>query len=782
MTGRSPRHAGLVAISYAFLLLRRSAASAPELEPESEGGASGGSPCAYAAALDADEVLQRCCEGEHLWREIEAAGGCRAAGRDRCGEAEALCAECGAGRLARPRRPTATSLAENATADAWREGEEGQALSSLSTANLELRCTAPRPINSRCDLQDMGIVLVFFAGVSLLVMSACAVSAFDRGPLVSFLRLTVRRLAGPPSNTMRSRSKRAVMAPPPFEDCVDKMPDMSPEALMFDLCDAGDVSDCSNLGECSDTPDALRVSAADEHTLSPAWLQPCNLEPPPAELLPEPLPGIEREPNLASTGSPASTDALPAGKDLRPGSVDTTSTTASEGDRPGSTFAPNSLKSVAPPAPIELPAQSMSVPGPAAGYWPRRLARVLALRAGFLVIANPAAGLRSLHVVLCGCIALQRSALAVTLEVLGCLLPLAWCALAARPPSTPAGGLPDSVAISRILCFRVPRFYTFAVCTAALEIYSITASAIAVAAVTCDDTSLTRASASVVLYCAGVPVAVARSYSALIALQLQSEFTRAIRRVLPDPSTRYTVSTPTGTGGKLGVQGEELRQRRPPTPQRTDAAALKGACESPGSRAPPALENLDTLHRPPSCPGTPHSARDFPATPQSSASFFSRGLHRGGILPQNKLSFRGLLLLGLMLAVAAATGSVWAVRALQHEDAAEDLPSSCAAAQNATATCVPFEYVGDALWDASMGDLLMGTADTEADCCAGCDALGSCQAWMFESIGRRCRWIRFLEAPCSEDPANLQCRCLTHFGTSFGFKPTSQLVWVRRGE
>jgi hypothetical protein len=140
-----------------------------------------------------------------------------------------------------------------------------------------------------------------------------------------------------------------------------------------------------------------------------------------------------------------------------------------------------------------------------------------------------------------------------------------------------------------------------------------------------------------------------------------------------------------------------------------------------------------------------------------------------------------LLVVGLMLVLAASTVSVWAFHASEKvQDEKETLPSSCLTAQNGTGTCAHFESVGDHLWDHSMNDMLSGSADTPEDCCRGCDNLGNCQGWMFEHAAKSCRWIRFLENPCQESPGHLACRCQSHMGMTFGFKPTSQIVWVKR--
>jgi len=139
-----------------------------------------------------------------------------------------------------------------------------------------------------------------------------------------------------------------------------------------------------------------------------------------------------------------------------------------------------------------------------------------------------------------------------------------------------------------------------------------------------------------------------------------------------------------------------------------------------------------------------------------------------------------VLSIGILLVLAVATTSIWFFHASGKEEQKEKLPSSCATAQNGTATCSHFEAVGDHLWDASVNDLLSGSADSQDDCCRGCDSLSDCQGWMYEHMAKSCRWIRFLEQPCASAPGDLSCRCVTHYGMTFGFKPTSQIVWVKR--
>jgi hypothetical protein len=160
-------------------------------------------------------------------------------------------------------------------------------------------------------------------------------------------------------------------------------------------------------------------------------------------------------------------------------------------------------------------------------------------------------------------------------------------------------------------------------------------------------------------------------------------------------------------------------------------------------------------------------------TPKSLSGRFRRRLRI-----RSKLA--AVLSVGLLLVLAATTASVWAFRRPSEEKGESNLQSSCVAAQNGTATCAHFEAVGEHLWDHSVGEFLAGSTDTQEDCCRTCDRLDGCQGWMFEHKAKSCHWIRFLEEPCSANPGDLSCRCVAHFDMTFGFKPTSQIIWVQR--
>eukprot|EP00435_Cladocopium_sp_Y103_P033462 s2313_g8.t1 len=141
---------------------------------------------------------------------------------------------------------------------------------------------------------------------------------------------------------------------------------------------------------------------------------------------------------------------------------------------------------------------------------------------------------------------------------------------------------------------------------------------------------------------------------------------------------------------------------------------------------------------------------------------------------------RFLLQGGLCLAISSAILSAVAAHAVAAAKAAEASPppSSCGVARNATTSCVPWQLAGTHLFDRRSGDLQMDLANTLEDCCGGCDELEECQAWIFERVAKRCRWIRFEDEVCKKNPEHLGCRCVTHWGTAFGFKAKSNMVWL----
>lgn len=368
---------------------------------------------------------------------------------------------------------------------------------------------------------------------------------------------------------------------------------------------------------------------------------------------------------------------------------------------------------------VSVSAAAQSTVGP--GCWPPRLAGVWALRSAFLYVSAAAAVARLAQVSLCAA-ELGRPGALVAAEAALCLLPWLWCWAGSRMPAAPDCGIPGGAARG---C-RLPRFTTFALLTAALELFSVAVTAQEVAGAPCGQ-SVWAINLS---YCVGVVAVAARMYSALLALRLQDELVGATARVMP---AAYLA--------QVDVEFDQLG----------DPACGLGPRQAAGPDA--------------EAPGWEE--------PTKPAAMSSKACALGPCC----WTWRRLVLLGV---VVAAVASVWVARALGSGEApAEKLPSSCATAQNGTSTCTPWEYAGEDRWDHSRGRSYMEMANTMEDCCTGCDEVGDCQAWIYEGPAKRCRWIRFLEDPCLSNPADLGCRCITHFGMSFGFKPTTQIIWVR---
>jgi len=401
------------------------------------------------------------------------------------------------------------------------------------------------------------------------------------------------------------------------------------------------------------------------------------------------------------------------------------------------------------------------------GLWPPRLAAVWGFRRAFLSVAAFALVARLATIAACAALTLRRGAAGLILEPLACLAPMLWCWWFSRPPADTTGGIPQQAAYGWP-CSRVPRFTAFALSTVVLELYSTADAATEVAYAPC----YLQPWRLVLPYCIGILVAVLRAYSALLALRLQDDFAGACRRVLPvsqeeldaavaAPVRSCDVECRIGDDAMVGEAScATPTSPKPPTPsQRRSGSSLKIAVTP--RRAPAALDELENGESSPK----PHSPGPSPCASRC----------------RKQCGRRCLMRVSIVAVLLSATTAALLARALRRDKAPEELPSSCATAQNATATCVDFELVGGSLWDHAIGDSVMETADTMEDCCRGCDEVDGCQGWMFERFARRCRWIRFRAEPCSSNPGDLSCRCLTHFGTAFGFRPTSQIIWVQRG-
>jgi len=451
-------------------------------------------------------------------------------------------------------------------------------------------------------------------------------------------------------------------------------------------------------------------------------------------------------------------------------------------------------------ATVEAPASTIRrdrLRGP--HQWPTRLARLWGLRVAFLYVASVAVFARLVHIMLTAIIAVHRNALAVILESLLCLLPYVWCALTSRPPSEMGYGIPHHIGH---FCWRLPRFTFFVLVTMMLEIYSIMITAWALTATSCNSSPWRN----VLLYCLGIPVVVARTYSALLAIRLQEGIAHTHRRVLPGlpkPTTvkrsrsqnlplSFTDISILDPDGELDISGGECRQRTPTGTLGSEEAKRKDVIcgMRPGANKQQLeMDSTSCFWR---CICCKRKSYDDGSSPSPMASPMSSFTGASGVSKtwsgrfRQRLRIRSksamVLILGLSLVLGAATASIWAFHGSGDDGKQQKLPSSCVTAQNGTASCAHWETVGDNLWDSTLHDLLSGTADTMEDCCAGCDKLSNCQGWMFEHMAKSCRWIRYLEQPCMSSPGDLSCRCLAHHGMTFGFKPTTQIVWVKRAE
>lgn len=676
-----------------------------------------------------------------MWQDIEAVGGCGGRGTGSasdfdCRAAEALCEDCNADVL-RPTNGSVAALAATTTGQGASLGSDG--------VSLEMRCALPRFTPGCADrVADLGLGLVFVAGLVLLIVSMAVAALFDRyflPPLIAWLQ---RPLQSPPLCSAMSGWRSRRPPAPEQSKTVAQPPVAEPPAWRWDVQPRPAEAPTAAAAPKEGGFEGLRQAAAGE---APRDLAPIagHLDEEAAQDMPTAPAGLPpscRSPKRFSKGASASSS----------------------------------------------------------GLWPPRLARIWALRTAFLWVAGLSAVVRlvvaALHVVLPAMGAEGRrvttgaALLAIAPELLLCLPPLAWCAWASRPPSkADSRCIPDSVAYS-CPCNRIPRFSALAVLVLLVELYSTLVSAAVVATAPCD-MALWRV---IFPYCLGIAVVVARAYSALLAVRLQDELNGATRKVLPvvlweeanlsrkAGSGRLdafsSVAAPNGAGGFgafVSVEGLEVG---------IDALALEAiAGELAGGPGPrPAREGWWEATRPPR-----------PPTPAPTARRRCLLGRRGGCCRRDAplvgeaqgcrrhLGCRCALRIVVLLTVVFGTTGAIVARMTRGQGSTEPLPSSCITAQNGTATCEAFDIVGKTLWDAVAFDSKMDLADTQQDCCHGCDEVAGCQAWMFQAVSRQCRWIGFLDDPCKNNPGDLRCRCMTERGTSFGFKPTSRLIWVQRG-
>jgi len=693
-----------------------------------------------------------CCAARKAWRTIEARGGCGGGGSseqdgDDCKVAERLCRECQYG--------GGLSIANSTKANLMYvnlSGVEGAALDTLAPGSLEMRCAPPSTTGSCLHaMADVGIIVVFIAGTLLLLLCGGGATLFDWYAVPWLVHWRSQAWSSPDhmqSHPMDSLDVEAV--PPPAQTSPGHII-RPPEAPPPPFAGAHGVHMARSV-------ESLRSAAATFDRNSFPYL----VSDPPSE---------------------AQSASLRSEQQQFHAQPHQTTTANTEDNLAGSGVM---LAGRSRPVPLELPKSSASRSGSGAG-WSLRISRVWALRSIFFLVAIVAAILRVMHTILCSILAMGVEQTSLAIELLACVVPVIWCAVLSQPPADPEVGMPNRAPYT---CCRMPRFLVFSALAVIMEMYSTTVAAWGLAATSCD----VPASQTIQLYCLGVVAAVARSYSALLALRLQDELMGVCRRVVPclqeDSPTEDVKKASTSPVVAAHIQCEI---KLDPSLDTCDidagpevicglgkGVAASLCASSPGGHCTGigSLEKvlaLKHLELPEAPPEQPAGAELHPA-----CSCLRSLRCKGG---QRQLPGRRFLIrIGLLIVVLSAAASAWFIYSVASKKASKPkLPSACATAQNATATCELFETVGGGLWDDDRRDAVMSLANTMEDCCRGCDEVAGCQGWMFESTARRCRWVRFLEAPCKNNPGDLQCRCLTHFGTAFGFKPTSPIVWLQRG-
>jgi hypothetical protein len=630
-----------------------------------------------------------------------------------------------------------------------------------------LVCVPPK-VRQSCDLEanDSTILVVILAGFVCLLFASAWLAFFDFRGLPILIKRLERSLSGEANSRGRGAPRHCgatqangfssdVSLPPPMPPSFTQAlgppgPPGEPPAGAATRYGAGGM--CQDLRLVADSPDLDIVQT------SPTELA---LQPPSnAGATSTTSPTSNQDPADNAAASVALADRPPSGGESH-GSDNTARSwsdmsMASDGNSERCSGISVSASTVdsAGGATQRLPSHDLSRKNTV--RWPVRLNRLWAFRVVFFRAASAAVCARILHPIACALVTWHVSAsdlVAIVVAIMFGAAPLAWCARTTKPPQAgPAAGVPDGIA--SCCCWKVPRLTFYVVVTVVLETYCTVSTASSVLrAPPCEQPLWQTA----LLHCSGILVTVLRVYTALLAIRLQDQFSSCCRRVLP--VAPKLVAPPLTT---------------------MDIVCDIGIDVEPDTAPAISIEKL----RP---PGDSHRALNILAAHLGDRNVSRKSTGKmAGYRCRSKSAEnrhcpwrRWLLRLSLVLAVIIASVSLWVVYALK-EDPEEDLPSSCATAQNATATCSPFESIGERYWDASQGESRAALADTVAACCQGCDKVDGCQGWMFERPARKCRWIRFTEAPCKEKPGDLECRCLTHQGTAFGFKPTTKVVWMQR--
>jgi len=718
---------------------------------------------------------QKCCNARSVWRDVVFKGGCgstgdsnrRAAGSEgdgMCREAMAVCSACQAARVVgsgaplNPHQITRIAIFNGTNVS--------MPVAGANIGTVRLECVASQVPARACTLQWTEIGVLFGSGFFLFVFSLAAAVIFHQ----RYLKKVTLRWARPlarmdvmiesPTSSLSAPSMVVTAASPDFEH--------------LNIQDTFGVSSGLRFAATASAPDIAicDVDAAVEPPM-PIW----DLEPPKPPASPlkgasdarVPPPSKGPPPLLLVEGSQAVAIGSPIGETAGKESFSWSSNAGMgslEVGWPDDWVSPT--KRVGSGSTVKCLGIAVNS---SPTVWPPRLARVWALRSVFIVVAALAVLLRMLHIALCSVYTLEghEAALFATIESVFCLLPFGWCVAYSRRPRLSTGGIPDSI-VNAYFILKAPRFSTFVAALALFEVYSTITSGIMVNKAPCD----VPAWKTILLCASGVPAAVARCYSAIIALKLQDELCKAVEQVFPEhvltaceADLGFDFDVALGVS-RISPKAASLCEGSPLPPLALRDAYLATSSEGFGLAQKP-----KTLGPCSSC--CKRKGTKYALDASDDGSLHAK--KKKGWCPSPRALLKALLALAVLGAIISVL--VVTLRATQHIE--PEPPSACATAQNATATCEQFEALGDTIWDWHYGDTHLGKVNTQGDCCSGCDALDGCQAWIYEHRGKRCRWLRFLEAPCSNNPADLRCRCLTHHGTTFGFRPTSQIVWLQRG-
>jgi len=420
--------------------------------------------------------------------------------------------------------------------------------------------------------------------------------------------------------------------------------------------------------------------------------------------------------------------------------------------------------------------ESKPVTGLPAARWSRRLASAWAIHKGFMLVASGAVLLRVAYLV-ARAILMQSPPHEYVLPLLFCMLPLAWCLQTTRPKSLTA--VPTEIAYwgpRRLL----PRFTTYAFLTVFTELYIIMMHALAVSSASCQEPLR-----QIIFYCMGLVVAVARVYSAVLALRLQDEFSALCKKIgqndtdereIEDVEFTLDGEAAVGVADGLDMSKVDREQSLPYLQTSPQQLALEERKLNPVIVAVKGIrDKMSSLVLTPLSKDSDDAVRGFddpnpdeaPLTCAFLPEFCCPVLRR-------RVGFgRRLLAIGIILVLLSAGASAVAILTSRQSQHQTEHLDACAVAQNSTTTCVAYETLQD------MPEQ-MEAAVTMGDCCASCDASKDCQAWIFEYYSKQCRLIRFLDEVCHTNPEDLSCRCFTGSGRAFGFKAASKKVYLHK--